>query len=194
MPITVDATMHLNSDKVMKMVNAKTRKALNREGGYIRTTAKRSIKKRPGASKPDEPPHSHSGLLKNFIFYNYDPATKSVVVGPQKLNPSPTAPKALEYGGPAAGYNRPPLKIGDIGILEISGETKRGNLQKGTVRAWGKTYIVHYGRIRTDAQLRLARLNEKDIFGDGGHVTIAARPYMRPALGEAIKTLPTFFS
>lgn len=197
MPITVDTTFFFDSEKLTKMLDRKTRRALSRAGGYIRTTAKRSIKKRQGTSKPGDPPYSHTGLLKNFIFYRYDPHTKSVTIGPEKLNRSDgDGPKALEYGGTAQGYKRPALKLGDFGILRIDGTTNRGGagLVKGTVRAWGKTYIVQYGRIRTDSQLRLARENEKKIYGDGRNVNIAARPFMRPALGEAMKNLNTFFN
>lgn len=198
MPITVDTTFHLNSDAVTKLLDRQTRRAFSRAGGYIRATAKRSIKKRQGTSKPGDPPYSHTGLLKNFIFFSYDPHQKSVIVGPEKLTRrgAEGAPKALEYGGTVQGYKRPALKLGDFGILRIDGTTNRvgAGLVKGTVRAWGKTYIVQYGRIRTDAQLRLARENEKKIFGDGRNANIAARPYMRPALGEAMKNLETFFN
>jgi hypothetical protein len=65
----------------------------------------RGLKKprRPRAnSKPGEPPRSHTGLLK-MIYYSYDPVTKSVVVGPVKLNAkgksSGTIPETLEYSG-----------------------------------------------------------------------------------------------
>lgn len=59
--------------------------------------------KRPLApSKPGEPPRIVTGLLKKFLFFAYDAGSKSVVVGPARLNgTSGTAPATLEKGGSA---------------------------------------------------------------------------------------------
>jgi|GEM_PF-423588 len=51
-------------------------------------------------SKPGEPPRSIWGLLRDHIYFVYDPSRRSVVVGPAKLNgTSGSAPQALEFGG-----------------------------------------------------------------------------------------------
>ncbi len=204
MPITVDATFHLNSDKVIKMVDSKTRRALSRAGGYVRTIAKRSIKKRNSFSRPGEPPHSHRGLLKNFIFYQYDPHHKTVIIGPERVSQvkSQGAPKSLEYGGTIAGEPHPMPKLGDSGIIKIiKRENKWTDTRKNRSGAYGnlicrfgKTYTVKYALLRTDAMVRLARLNEEEIFGDGRSAAMEARPYMRPALHDAINILPRFFN
>ena len=197
MPVKVDATFHLNSDKVKRMIGAKTRRGLSRAGGYLRTTAKRSIRKKAGASAPGEPPHSHSGLLKNSIFYRYDPGSKSVIVGPELLHKPRTGTlKSLEFGGPVPGYDRPAPKIGDLGIISFSQVNPRHSAAKGpkTVKAWGKTYEVQYARIRNDAMLRRVRENERKIFGDSRNVTIAERPFMRPALEKTKERLTMFFN
>ena len=58
--------------------------------------------RRPEAvSEPGETPRSHTGLLKKFIFYAYDPRSESVVVGPtiQGAAKDRNAPKTLEFGG-----------------------------------------------------------------------------------------------
>lgn len=56
--------------------------------------------KRPMASsKPGQPPRSVTGLLKKFLFFAYDAQSKSVVVGPAKLNTASDAPAVLEAGG-----------------------------------------------------------------------------------------------
>ncbi|NUQ11337.1 MAG: hypothetical protein HUU26_03275, partial [Gemmatimonadaceae bacterium] len=74
--------------------------ALSRAGAFIRQRAKSSIRRRRGASRPGNPPHSHTGYLRNFIFFGYEPATESVVIGPVKLNQKNTeAPRTLEHGG-----------------------------------------------------------------------------------------------
>jgi hypothetical protein len=51
----------------------------------------------PQAQKP---PRSHTGLLKRFIFFVFEPATRNVVIGPAKLNQKESgAPEVLEKGG-----------------------------------------------------------------------------------------------
>ena len=79
---------------------------LSRAGGWIRKTARRSIRKRKGVSQPGKPPHSHVGLLRRSILYGYDMARESVVVGPTPLGrrrhvAGPEAPELLEAGGTA---------------------------------------------------------------------------------------------
>lgn len=82
-------------------------RALNRIGGYLRTTAKRSIRKRKGTSPPGKPPYSHTGLLRDHMYYSYDPTRDTVLIGPALLTSrSPdsepiagTVPQVLERGG-----------------------------------------------------------------------------------------------
>ncbi len=54
------------------------------------------------SSKPGQPPRSRLGLLKKFILFGYDSSSRSVVVGPARLNGvvgGPQALEALEEGG-----------------------------------------------------------------------------------------------
>ena len=89
-----------DSKKVMKRVGTAARKVLSKFGAYVRTAAMSSIRTRKGISKPDRPPHSHTRLLKKFIFFGYDFDRQSVVIGPTRLNQKAgDAPEALEYGG-----------------------------------------------------------------------------------------------
>lgn len=124
---------------VMRSMDAASRSALSRAGGYVRKTARNSMRpsavprrqpggrryvrdadgqivydrrfvwrkveggliRYPAPSKPGEPPNRHSNpLLHRFTFYAFDPASRSVVVGPSRLGRS-TAPEVLEYGGSA---------------------------------------------------------------------------------------------
>ena len=85
---------------VAKKVDSATKRALSKFGAYVRQTAKTSIRKRKSVSKPGDPPRSHSGLLKRFIFFGYEPQKRSVVIGPTKLNRSTlSGAEALEHGG-----------------------------------------------------------------------------------------------
>lgn len=77
-------------------------RALSKIGAFIRRSARSSIRKvgkKGTPSNPGQPPKSRTGLLRDFIQFAYDPATKSVVVGPEKLNRPSFAPPTLEYGG-----------------------------------------------------------------------------------------------
>ncbi|HNQ22488.1 MAG TPA: hypothetical protein PKK06_05280 [Phycisphaerae bacterium] len=96
----VTKQMFFDTRAVTKRVDKATRKVLSKFGAFVRTGAKHSIRKRKAVSKPGEPPSSHIGLLRKFIFFGYDAGRRSVVIGPLRLNQKVgDAPQALEYGG-----------------------------------------------------------------------------------------------
>jgi hypothetical protein len=89
-----------DAPKIVAAVDKATRNVLSRFGAFVRRTAKGSIRKAKSPSKPGKPPHSHVGLLKEFIFFSFDVESRSVVIGPTRLNQkSGSAPSVLEYGG-----------------------------------------------------------------------------------------------
>lgn len=69
-----------------------------RFGAFVQRTAKQSIRRGGQPSAPGQPPKSRSGALKNFIRWAYDPAARSVVIGPEILPGRTDAPEALEKG------------------------------------------------------------------------------------------------
>lgn len=75
------------------------RKALVAQGSYIRNVAKKSMGDSPRPSPPGKPPRRITGLLANFLFWSYDPAAASVVVGPAAIKPNAIVPRILEEGG-----------------------------------------------------------------------------------------------
>jgi hypothetical protein len=98
--------MFFDRQTVLRAVDQATAKVFSKFGAYVRQRAKTSIRKRKAASAPGQPPSSHTGRLKSFIFFGYDRPKKSVVIGPVLLNKggrgSPegtTVLPALEYGG-----------------------------------------------------------------------------------------------
>jgi len=96
----VTRQMFFDRGAVTSATDRATRRVLSRIGAYVRTTAKHSIRKRKRISDPGEPPSSHTGLLRRFIFFGYDRGRRSVVIGPMRLNQKVgDAPAALEYGG-----------------------------------------------------------------------------------------------
>ena len=86
---------------VTSRVDPTMRKVLSKFGAFVRRTAKGSIRRRKKPAPPESPPSSHTGLLKKFIFFGYDPGRESVVIGPTRLDRrgQGEAPSLLEYGG-----------------------------------------------------------------------------------------------
>jgi phage gpG-like protein len=85
---------------IKSKVDTATRKRLSKFGAYVRQTARQSIRKRKGSSRPGQPPSSHTGLLKQFIYFGYDENRRSVVIGPVVLARKASGiPEVLEHGG-----------------------------------------------------------------------------------------------
>ena len=154
--------LFFDAPRVMAAVDAAKRKNLTQQGAFVRTAARSSIRKRKRPSEPGQPPSSHAGLLRDFIFFAYEPFTQSVVIGPAKTNQvffdkdgqpvTGTVPEVLEYGG-------------SIFIREVF---KHGGWQRADLRS----------------RRRLAGLPTRT-----RKVTIAARPFMAPALVSAKEDL-----
>lgn len=86
---------------------------LSKGGSFIRQNARQSMRSRMKPSAPGTPPSAHSvkhqakagfakrgPLLKNKLFFQFDPSTKSVVIGPESLKQSKNqVPEMHEYGG-----------------------------------------------------------------------------------------------
>lgn len=115
--------------RVIKSVDAASRRVLSRFGSFVRQRAKSSIRNAPkediatglrlkgrrrkgqkvrdAVSKPGQPPYSHAGLLRTFLFFAWDQDRKSVVIGPARINRpavagGQTVPELMEYGGRTA--------------------------------------------------------------------------------------------
>lgn len=92
-------TLFFDQQTVLRAVDKAKRAVLSKAGAFIRTTAKHSIRTKKGSAPAGRPPHSHEGSLRRLIYFGYDPASDSVVVGPVGFKRS-TAPNVLEFGGP----------------------------------------------------------------------------------------------
>ena len=94
--IKIDKSMFFDRPAVLGAVDRATRKVLSKFGAFVRTAARSSIRKRKAESQPGSPPSSHVGTLKRLIFFGYDPANKSVVIGPTPLGGNAVVPELLE--------------------------------------------------------------------------------------------------
>jgi len=90
--------LRFDCDRIRQAMDGATRRALNKTGGWIRKTARRSIRRREGISEPGDPPHSHIGLLRDLLVYGYDPYAQTIVIGPL-VSKRGEAPNLLEFGG-----------------------------------------------------------------------------------------------
>jgi hypothetical protein len=174
-PLTRMREFFFDRDVVMKAVDGARLKVLSQAGAFVRRTAQQSIRpgvrtikgvsKRTQPSKPGKPPKSWTGLLKNFIFFAFDPTTKSVVVGPTPLNQHHVVGGQLTRGAVPQVLE----KGGTIGIREYQ-------LSGGL---W-----VPYGRRARSRQGRPVRVR---------NVNIAARPYMGPSLLKNVSKFPSLW-
>lgn len=106
--------------KVIKALDRANLRVLNQFGRLVRKQAQGSLKYSDRRSPPGSPPAAHRSrsitktsrstgktrkrsvsFLREYLFYSYDDAAKSVVIGPSKLNSTVDsgALPALEYGG-----------------------------------------------------------------------------------------------
>jgi hypothetical protein len=163
--------MFFDRPRVVSEVGSRMASLLGNFGALVRKIAMRSIRSRKKASSPGDPPSNHTGLLKRFIFYSYDRSRRSVLIGPVKLN----ATSGLNLG--AKGHTIPQT-------LEYGGPTVRTDYFSKMTRTW-KPLTSSKSAQRVDRWGRPTRKR---------NVTIAARPFMRPAFNAALPQLPSIMA
>lgn len=165
--------MFFDRKAVVDAVDRATRSVLSKFGAFVRRSAKSSIRQRKRSSTPGDPPSSHTGILKRFIYFGYDRFRRSVVIGPtianmvsftENMRPTyGTIPHILEYGGSAY-----VMEVWDGRRWTRKDLRRRGSVADvGSLRMSGKTNVISLGR-----PVRKRK------------VTVAERPYMRPALAK----------
>lgn len=100
------ARSFFDKEEVVRRLAPAKRKALNKAGGMVRQTMRRSMRLRKKAAVAGQPPSAHrkdeqhprGPLLKDRLYYAFDAVHESVVVGPEQLGRS-DAPDILEHGG-----------------------------------------------------------------------------------------------
>jgi hypothetical protein len=87
---------------VLSATSTAERRVLSRFGAFVRQRARTSMKRRADPAPPGQPPSAHTGLLRRHLYFAWDPAQRSVVIGPALLNQRERGvPALLEYGGAA---------------------------------------------------------------------------------------------
>jgi hypothetical protein len=107
---------------VVKAAGRAKTAALARFAGYVRSVARRSMRRRKkGVSAPGTPPFAKSGELRDLLFFGYDAKSGTFVVGPLGFKGS-AVPALHEHGGVAPAY----------GFRTLAGKAKR--VVTGTAR------------------------------------------------------------
>lgn len=189
-----------DSPYVREKVSRQSRQFLNRVGGNIRTIARRSMRRTSKASAPGQPPSAHTGKLRDFLFYAFDPIANSVVVGPLRFNQ-----KTLVFVG--GGQGRQIIQGAVPHILEFGGVFAKREIKAvdGTwkyvplsyrvrdkkIPVWLATpeekkastsiYTLHKGNRAINFYVIPAAKAEQRI----RWITIKKRPYMGPALTKS---------
>lgn len=161
MAAVVQTQFWLNSKAILDKIDEDHRRAFLRFGAFIRTVARRSMRRTKNPqlkSDPGGPPYARRGQVRDLLLFAYDANRKELVVGPKLFQPpkplmkaSTTVPNALEQGGTAVAL--PP----------------------------GFTLTKKQGRGKS------AKVQEKTFIAPGTSIPIAPRPFMQPALNIAIR-------
>jgi len=86
--------------RVLRAVGRGERRALSRFGAFVRRRDQTSQRRRRAVSRPGEPPSAHVGLVREQTYFAYDPAARSVVIGPALLRRADGRTlRLLEHGG-----------------------------------------------------------------------------------------------
>lgn len=112
-------SLFFDRKEITSKLDPAVRKALSKFGAFVRTRAKSSLRYGDKSSPPGKPPTVHrsrkftrqkrkggavrqpSSPLRELIFFSYDPAARSVVIGPALGGRQSGVPALMEHGGTA---------------------------------------------------------------------------------------------
>ena len=95
--VTVRARLAWHPEKVYAAEERARKNFLYRAGGYVRSVARRLLKRGRGISQPGSPPLMHVGSIKNLMMFDVNLRASRVTIGPAPLGTG--LPEALEFGG-----------------------------------------------------------------------------------------------
>lgn len=147
-------------------------------GAYVRTVARRSMRKRKKASPPGQPPSVHKGGLKDLLFFGYDAARKTTVVGPVKFSAVRTKTQLATS-------------------LPVPGQQEHGGTSTMLKKVFNRS-----GRKATERQKEsfLRKIKDGSLVPQRRFTLVKAqakyppRPYMGPALETSKSKLPELFA
>lgn len=124
--------LFIDTRKIRRPVDRAKMKVPTRSLARIRLSARQSMKVKQGSAPPGKPPHAHTRLLKDNVFYVWDRRRDAGVVGPVKLNKPSEAPAILERGGRV---------VTRYALKRAGGRNTRGQFQKDLVESGKKRTV-----------------------------------------------------
>ena len=136
----------IRAGKLDREVSKTAGRALFKIGGYIRTTMRRLLRYSARPSSPGDPPNSHTGLLRDNIFFVVDDTR--LTVGPALIatgenedviatpHGGRTVPEVLEFGGLVEFYDvaRGQVEIAVVEPRPFIGPAFNNALNSGQIR------------------------------------------------------------
>lgn len=174
----------LNPEQLIKRQEKRERTILFKQGGYVSSAMKRSMRYSKKPSTPGEPPNAHKDtkrgpLLRKLIKFVVNWAERSVVIGPPKVgNEAESVPHIIDVGGrvPVAKLlTQRTFTVGQIGPIRYLGAGKFQHIPLKTAAQAAR------------AQQLLAE--ENAVRRAKGSITIKARPFTKPMLTDGGKNL-----
>jgi len=102
-------SMFFDRARVLDAMDKKTQRVLGSTGAFAQTAMQRGMRHRKSASQPGDYPSARRGIamLRDKILFGYDMGTKSLIVGPSKLESQDkevaasgkTVPELINFGG-----------------------------------------------------------------------------------------------
>lgn len=181
---------------VKQAMDAATHKSLFKAGSYVRKRARSSIRRRKKPSPPGSPPSAHATSEPSLktILYAWDPQSRSVVVGPVKLNQVQyttagarvSVPKIHEFGG-SVEIREWQFDATDRITLEML--QRFPSMWKFT-REWSRRDL----RWRNTARKRKWTLSDLKVKTRTRVANYPKRPFMAPALEAERPNFPELFA
>ena len=212
MKITLKAKTSFKRRPIERRVKDSSTAALYKAAGYLRTTARRSIKKRKHGSQPGEPPHTRLGQLRNAILFAVDEGRQIAWVGPSAALISDIA-RYHEFGGVQfIKSERRKYRIGSAGPIDTragytnpyhwkdprTGATHKGHHSKeDNLSTRHLARGVAFATLKTQLQVDRARFLDRVIWPDSDLLKrrkYPPRPFMGPAMEESLGRLGRIFN
>lgn len=174
----------MSPEELFRRHEARNKRVLYRQGGYVRTAMQRSMRytsKSDKHSQPGQPPLAHKNtkrgpLLRKLVTFFVNERDGSVAIGPEATGAprSPTIPQALDKGGDVRVGKRELGKtqfdIGDYGPIRYAGGGK-----------FRRTLLETPAQ--TDRATRLT-LEENAVRTGSATIHIKPRPFTAPVLTD----------
>jgi hypothetical protein len=219
--MTVKAVTWLFLEDVIHATATQADRFLTASGELIEEIARHSFQHGHHTSRPGERPVSHTFEIENLIYYALDPTdlnavklVHGVAIGPVRKPDGDDAPAVLEHGGTAqlpayarrnmdrtrAVLNSKPFRKFEAAKARIEKtreKWKRKKIRKRGAQDMQEALDVARGVVREAAEgvgrLKNRKQLEEFRAGPGREARIEPRPYMMPALEEAMSSIASLW-